>query len=117
MRPCWFRNFSFDHAIEHYAIEANFAYDTSSGEAPLRPSIEYTDRLHLTIKLEVMADGGYFSNAKIPARDEAYITVTLPKPPTTGTTAADGGRFPDGIAPSQRRADAPPDRKRLPDAS
>jgi hypothetical protein len=42
-------------------------------------------------KLDVVADRGYFNSAEILACDEAGITVTLPKPLTSGSKAK--GRF------------------------
>ena len=42
-------------------------------------------------KLDVVADRGYFSGTEILACDEAGITVTLPKPQTSGSRAK--GRF------------------------
>ena len=41
--------------------------------------------------LDVVADRGYFSSAEILACEEAGITVTLPKPMTSGSKA--DGRF------------------------
>src|SRR5204863_8258860 len=42
-------------------------------------------------KLDAVADRGYFSGVEILACDRAGITVTLPKPMTSGAKA--GGRF------------------------
>jgi transposase len=42
-------------------------------------------------KLDVVADRGYFDSKEILACDEADITVTLPKPLTSGAKAQ--GRF------------------------
>jgi hypothetical protein len=44
-----------------------------------------------TETLEAVADRGYFSSLEIPACHEAGITVTLPKPQTSG--AKSDGRF------------------------
>ena len=44
-----------------------------------------------TDALDVVADRGYFNGEEIPACDEAGITVTLPKPLTSGSKAK--GRF------------------------
>ncbi len=44
-----------------------------------------------TDRLDVVADRGTFNGAEILARDEAGITVTLPKPLTSGAKAK--GRF------------------------
>ena len=42
-------------------------------------------------KLEAVADRGYYNSAEIMACDDAGITVTLPKPMTSG--AKSDGRF------------------------
>ena len=43
-----------------------------------------------TDRLEVVADRGYFSSEQILACEDAGVTVTLPKPQTSGTGSRAG---------------------------
>ncbi len=76
---------------EHHLIVAHDVINVGNDRAQLA-SISTKAKTVLEVeKLDVVADRGYFSSEEILACDQAGITVTLPKPLTSGVTAR--GRF------------------------
>ncbi len=77
--------------IKHHLIVAHEVTNVGTDRSQLaRMAIETKTTLE-TDTLEVVADRGYFSSMEILACEEAGITVTLPKPMTSG--AKSDGRF------------------------
>jgi len=77
--------------IKHHLIVAHEVTNVGTDRSQLaRMAIETKATLE-TDTLEVVADRGYFSSMEILACEEAGITVTLPKPMTSG--AKSDGRF------------------------
>ncbi len=76
---------------KHHLIVAHEVTNVGTDRAQLSRMAKRTRAALETDKLEVVADRGYFSSTEILACDEAGITVTLPKPLTSGAKAK--GRF------------------------
>ena len=77
--------------IEHHLIVTHEVTNVGHDRAQLSPMAKQTKATLEVDKLDVVADRGYFSSEEILACDEAGITVTLPKPMTSGGKAK--GRF------------------------
>ncbi|VIO73300.1 hypothetical protein CI1B_49050 [Bradyrhizobium ivorense] len=75
---------------DHKAI-ADFRQDSGSDRAQLANMAKQAKAVLKTETLEAVADRGYFNSPEILACHEAGITVTLPKPLTSGAKA--DGRF------------------------
>jgi len=75
----------------HHLIVAHEVTNTGSDRAQLSPMANKTKATLQVDKLDVVADRGYFSSDEILACDQAGITVTLPKPLTSGLKAK--GRY------------------------
>jgi transposase len=76
---------------EHHLIVNHEVTNVGSDRAQLARVAKETKATLQTDSLEVVADRGYFSSEEILACDQASITVTLPKPQTSG--AKSEGRF------------------------
>jgi hypothetical protein len=76
---------------EHHLIVAHEVTNSGSDRAQLANMAKPAKAVLKTETLEAMADRGYFNSPKILACHEAGITVTLPKPLTSG--AKSDGRF------------------------
>jgi transposase len=76
---------------EHHLIVAHEVTNLGTDRAQLSAMAKLTKAALETEALDVVADRGYFSSAEILACDEDGITVTLPKPLTSGNKAK--GRF------------------------
>jgi transposase len=77
--------------IEHHLIVAHDVTNVGTDVAQLAPMAQLTKAALATQRLEVVADRGYFSSEQILACEEAGVTVTLPKPQTSGNRVK--GRF------------------------
>jgi len=77
--------------IKHHLIAAHEVTNEGTDRAQLSPMAKKTKAALEADKLDVVADRGYFNGEEILACDEAGITVTLPKPLTSGSKAK--GRF------------------------
>jgi hypothetical protein len=77
--------------IEHHLIVTHEVTNEGNDRSQLAPMSEKTKAALEVEKLDVVADRGYFSSEQILACDKADITVTLPKPLTSGIKAK--GRF------------------------
>ena len=77
--------------IEHHLIVAHDVTNVGTDVAQLAPMAQLTKAALETDRLEVVADRGYFSSEQILACQEAGVTVTLPKPQTSGNRVK--GRF------------------------
>ena len=75
----------------HHLIVTHEVTNVGNDRAQLSPMAEQTKVALNVDKLEVVADRGYFSSNQILACDQAGITVTLPKPLTSGVKAK--GKF------------------------
>jgi len=75
----------------HHLIVAHEVTNSGSDRSQLYSMAKQAKSVLKTDKLEVVADRGYFKSEEILACDEAGITVTLPKPMTSGIKAK--GRF------------------------
>ena len=75
----------------HHLIVAHEVTNLGTDRAQLSPMAKRTKAALKVDKLDVVADRGYFTSEEILACDEAGITVTLPKPMTSGSRAK--GRF------------------------
>lgn len=75
----------------HHLIVAHDVTTSGSDRAQLSRMGKQTKAVLGTDKLDVVADRGYFSSEEILACHKANITVTLPKPMTSGSRAK--GRF------------------------
>lgn len=76
---------------EHHLIVTHEVTNVGSDRAQLARVAKETKATLQTGKLEAVADRGYFSGEEILACEQAGITVTLPKPMTSGAKA--DGRF------------------------
>jgi len=76
---------------EHHLIVAHEVTNSGSDRAQLANMAKQAKAVLKTETLEAVADRGYFSSPEILACHEAGITVTLPKPLTSG--AKSDGRF------------------------
>ncbi|WP_426536968.1 IS1182 family transposase [Bradyrhizobium sp. McL0615] len=76
---------------EHHLIVAHEVTNSGSDRAQLANMAKQAKAVLETETLEAVADRGYFSSLEILACHEAGITVTLPKPQTSG--AKSEGRF------------------------
>ena len=73
--------------IEHHLIAAHKVTNTGNDRSQLAPMAKKTKAALEVEKLDVVADRGYFSSEQILKCDKADITVTLPKPLTSGSKA------------------------------
>jgi transposase len=76
---------------EHHLIVAHEVTNTGSDRAQLAHMASQAQAVLETDELEAVADRGYYDGQEILACEEAGITVTLPKPMTSGAKAE--GRF------------------------
>jgi transposase len=76
---------------EHHLIVTHEVTNSGSDRAQLANIAEQAKAVLKTERLDAVADRGYFSSSEILACHEAGITVTLPKPLTSG--AKSEGRF------------------------
>jgi transposase len=76
---------------EHHLIVTHEVTNVGNDRSQLSPMAKKTKATLGADELDVVADRGYFSSEEILACDEAGITVTLPKPMTSGNKAK--GRF------------------------
>src|SRR5690349_10190957 len=76
---------------EHHLIIAHAVTNVGSDRAQLAAMAKEAKAVLGTEKLDAVADRGYFSSEEILACEQAGITVTLPKPMTSGAKA--DGRF------------------------
>ena len=76
---------------DHHLIVAHEVTNVGTDRAQLSPIAKKTKAVLAVDELNVVADRGYFSSLEILACDRADITVTLPKPVTSGIKAK--GRF------------------------
>jgi transposase len=76
---------------EHHLIVTHEVTNVGSDRAQLARVAKETKAMLQTDTLEAVADRGYFSGEEILACDQAGITVTLPKPITSGIKAK--GRY------------------------
>src|SRR3954449_9303587 len=76
---------------EHHLIVTHEVTNSGSDRAQLANMAKQAKAVLETETLEAVADRGYFSSLEILACHEAGITVTLPKPQTSG--AKSDGRF------------------------
>jgi hypothetical protein len=77
--------------IKHHLIVAHEVTNVGTDRAQLANMAKKTKAALETDELDVVADRGYFDSDEILACDKAGITVTLPKPLTSGSKAK--GRF------------------------
>jgi transposase len=77
--------------IEHHLIVTHEVTNVGHDRSQLAHMAKQTKATLEVDELDVVADRGYFSSEEILACDEAGITVTLPKPQTSGSRAK--GRF------------------------
>ncbi len=76
---------------KHHLIVAHEVTNEGSDRAQLSPMAKETKAVLEVEKLDAVADRGYYKGEEILACQEAGITVTLPKPQTSRSTAK--GRF------------------------
>jgi transposase len=76
---------------EHHLIVAHDVTNTGSDGAQLAHMAKEAQAVLETDELKAVADRGYYDGQEILACEEAGITVTLPKPMTSGAKAE--GRF------------------------
>ena len=76
---------------EHHLIVTHAVTNVGNDRSQLSPMAKQTKATLEVDKLDVVADRGYFNSEQILACAEAGITVTLPKPMTSGNKAK--GRF------------------------
>ncbi len=76
---------------KHHLIVAHEVTNVGNDRAQLSSMAKQTKAALETDRLDVVADRGYFNSTEILACDEDGITVTLPKPLTSGSKAK--GRF------------------------
>ena len=76
---------------EHHLIVTHEVTNSGSDRAQLANVAKEAKAVLQTDELDAVADRGYFNSPEILACDEAGITVTLPKPMTSG--AKSDGRF------------------------
>lgn len=77
--------------IKHHLIVAHEVTNVGTDRSQLSAMAKQTKAALKADTLDVVADRGYFSSEEILACEEAGITVTLPKPMTSGSRAK--GRF------------------------
>lgn len=77
--------------IKHHLIVAHDVTNVGTDRSQLSTIAKQTKAALKTDKLDVVADRGYFNSLEILACDKANITVTLPKPMTSGLKAK--GRY------------------------
>jgi transposase len=77
--------------IEHHLIVTHEVTNVGSDRSQLARMARKAKAALLTERLDAVADRGYFSGKEILACDQAGVTVTLPKPMTSG--ARSEGRF------------------------
>jgi hypothetical protein len=77
--------------IKHHLIVAHEVTNRGTDRSQLAQIARQTKAALETDSLDVVADRGYFNSEDILACEEAGITVTLPKPQTSGNRAK--GRF------------------------
>ena len=77
--------------IKHHLIVAHEVTNKGTDRSQLSAMAKRTKAALETDELDVVADRGYFNSEEILACDKADITVTLPKPLTSGIKAK--GRF------------------------
>jgi transposase len=77
--------------IKHHLIVAHEVTNVGTDRSQLSAMAKQTKAALEADTLDVVADRGYFSSEEILACEEAGITVTLPKPMTSGSRAK--GRF------------------------
>jgi len=75
----------------HHLIVTHEVTNVGHDRSQLSPMAKQTKATLEADELDVVADRGYFSSEQILACDQAGITVTLPKPQTSGNKAK--GRF------------------------
>src|ERR1700752_3201493 len=76
---------------EHHLIVTHEVTNTGSDRSQLAKVASQTKEVLGAEELDVVADRGYFNSTEILACAQADITVTLPKPMTSG--AKSEGRF------------------------
>ena len=76
---------------EHHLIVTHEVTNVGNDRAQLANMAKKTKAVLEVDELDVVADRGYFSSLEIMACEEAGVTVTLPKPMTSGSKAK--GRF------------------------
>jgi transposase len=76
---------------EHHLIVTHEVTNVGNDRAQLSPMAKQAKAVLEIEKLDVVADRGYFDSEEMLACDEAGISVTLPKPLTSGAKAQ--GRF------------------------
>ena len=76
---------------EHHLIVTHEVTNVGNDRAQLSPMAKQAKAILEVDKLDVVADRGYFNGEEILACDQVGITVTLPKPMTSGNRAK--GRF------------------------
>ena len=76
---------------KHHLIIAHEVINEGTDRAQLSPMAKAAKAVLAVEKLDAVADRGYFSGEEILACDNAGVTVTLPKPMTSGMMAR--GRF------------------------
>ena len=76
---------------KHHLIIAHEVINEGSDRAQLSPMAKAAKAVLAVEKLDAVADRGYFSGEEFLACDNAGVTVTLPKPMTSGMMAR--GRF------------------------
>jgi transposase len=76
---------------EHHLIVAHEVTNVGHDRSQLSPMAKQTKATLEVDELDVVADRGYFSGSEILACEKAGITVTLPKPMTSGSRSK--GRF------------------------
>ena len=76
---------------KHHLMVAHDVTNVGTDRSQLSAIAKETKATLETDRLDVVADRGYFNSAEILACEEAGITVTLPKPQTSGNKAK--GRF------------------------
>jgi transposase len=76
---------------EHHLIVTHEVTNVGNDRSQLSPMAKQANATLGVDRLDVVADRGYFSSEEILACDKAGITVTLPKPMTSGSRAK--GRF------------------------
>ncbi|MEE8306053.1 MAG: IS1182 family transposase [Gammaproteobacteria bacterium] len=72
---------------EHHLIVAHDVVQTGSDRAQLAPMAEKAKQALCVDELDVVADRGYYSSDQILECSRAKVTVTMPKPVTTGMKA------------------------------
>jgi transposase len=76
---------------KHHLIVAHDVTNEGTDRTQLSPMAKQTKAVLETDRLDVVTDRGYYKGEEILACEEAGITVTLPKPQTSGSKAK--GRF------------------------